>query len=49
MWALRGYAPKASWLLLPYLMWVAFAAVLNLVTVQLNAPFAMLAAAGGLS
>lgn len=29
----------ASWLLVPYLLWVTFAAVLNLAIVQLNAPF----------
>lgn len=37
-----GLAPlssKASWLLLPYLLWVAFAAFLNLRIVRLNAPF----------
>lgn len=39
MWAMRGYAPRASALLLPYLLWVSFASVLNLVTVQLNGPF----------
>lgn len=30
----------AAWLLLPYLLWVAFAGLLNWATVQLNAPFA---------
>lgn len=39
MWAMRSYAPRASALLLPYLLWVSFASVLNLVTVQLNGPF----------
>ena len=39
MWAMRSYAPRASVLLLPYLLWVSFASVLNLVTVQLNGPF----------
>lgn len=37
-----GLAPlssKASWLLLPYLLWVTFAAFLNLTIVRLNAPF----------
>lgn len=29
----------AAWLLLPYLLWVAFAAVLNLAIVRLNGPF----------
>lgn len=31
----------ASWLLLPYLLWVAFAAYLNLTIVRLNGPFAL--------
>jgi len=31
---------EAAWLLLPYLAWVSFAAVLNWKIVQLNAPFA---------
>jgi benzodiazapine receptor len=34
-----NYARTASLLLLPYLAWVAFAAVLNLAIVQLNGPF----------
>jgi tryptophan-rich sensory protein len=37
-----GLAPLsalAPWLLLPYLLWVAFAAFLNLIIVRLNAPF----------
>jgi benzodiazapine receptor len=29
----------AAWLLLPYLLWVGFAAVLNYAVAQLNAPF----------
>lgn len=33
-------SPLAGALLAPYLMWVAFAAYLNLVIVRLNAPFA---------
>ena len=36
---LRRYAKTASWLLVPYLVWVAFAGVLNLAVVQLNGPF----------
>ncbi len=36
---LRPYAPKAALLLLPYLAWVSFAAVLNFEAVRLNAPF----------
>lgn len=34
------HARLARWLLLPYLLWVSFAAVLNLALVRLNAPFA---------
>lgn len=30
---------SAAWLLLPYLLWVSFAALLNLAVVRLNAPF----------
>jgi benzodiazapine receptor len=30
----------ASWLLVPYLLWVSFASFLNLAIVRLNAPFA---------
>lgn len=37
---LRRRAPITTWLLLPYLVWVTFAAVLNLEIVRLNAPFA---------
>jgi tryptophan-rich sensory protein len=40
--AMIGVAPysvMASWLLLPYLLWVAFAAFLNLTIVRLNPPF----------
>lgn len=35
------FAPLASWLLLPYLLWVSFAAYLNLTIVRLNGPFAV--------
>ncbi|MGI4796223.1 MAG: TspO/MBR family protein [Janthinobacterium lividum] len=35
------FAPLASWLLLPYLLWVTFAAYLNLTIVRLNGPFAI--------
>jgi len=38
-----GLAPlskTASWLLVPYLAWVTFAALLNRAVVQLNSPFA---------
>ncbi|MGL4573701.1 MAG: TspO/MBR family protein [Burkholderiaceae bacterium] len=33
-------APVVRWLLVPYLLWVTFAATLNLAVVQLNHPFA---------
>lgn len=36
---LWGIAPTAALLILPYLAWVSFAAVLNLAIVRLNAPF----------
>jgi translocator protein len=36
---LHRYAAMSSWLLLAYLLWVAFAAFLNLATVRLNGPF----------
>jgi tryptophan-rich sensory protein len=39
MVAVKRARPRAVWLLLPYLLWVAFAALLNLAVVQLNAPF----------
>jgi translocator protein len=32
--------PRGGWLLLPYLLWVSFASLLNLAIVVLNAPFA---------
>lgn len=35
------FSPLASWLLLPYLLWVSFAAYLNLTIVRLNRPFAV--------
>jgi translocator protein len=34
-------ARPAAWLLAPYLVWVTFAAVLNLAVVRLNPPFAV--------
>ncbi len=37
--ALREYSVTASWLIVPYLAWVSFAAVLNLMIVKLNKPF----------
>ncbi len=39
MIAVAPFSPLSSWLLLPYLLWVAFAAYLNLTIVRLNAPF----------
>jgi tryptophan-rich sensory protein len=36
LWRLSRWA---SWLVIPYAIWVGFAAVLNLQTVQLNGPF----------
>jgi tryptophan-rich sensory protein len=46
---LMPLSPLCGLLLAPYLAWVSFAAVLNLVIVRLNAPFTKLreAAAGG--
>jgi translocator protein len=37
--SLWRYAPRASLLLLPYLLWISFAGVLNWATVALNGPF----------
>lgn len=39
MLALSRHSRKASLLLLPYLLWVGVAAVLNAATVRLNGPF----------
>ena len=39
MIGLKPLSALAVWLLLPYLLWVTFATVLNLVIVRLNAPF----------
>jgi translocator protein len=36
---LRPYSELASWLIVPYFIWVSFAAILNLKIVRLNAPF----------
>lgn len=36
---LRRFSRPSVWLLLPYLAWVGFAALLNLAIVQLNGPF----------
>ena len=35
------FSALASWLMLPYLLWVSFAAYLNLTIVRLNRPFAV--------
>jgi tryptophan-rich sensory protein len=35
------YSAEASWLLVPYLLWVSFAAYLNLKIVRLNGPFSI--------
>jgi tryptophan-rich sensory protein len=37
--SLWRYAPRASLLLVPYLLWISFAGVLNWATVALNGPF----------
>lgn len=39
MVVLRRSSSTAAWLLAPYLVWVAIAALLNFQTVQLNGPF----------
>ncbi len=36
---LSRYAKSAAWMLVPYLVWVAIAALLNWQTVKLNGPF----------
>lgn len=40
MWAVAQLRPGVVWMLVPYLAWVSFAAVLNRTIVRLNAPFA---------
>jgi translocator protein len=40
MVVVRPYSRRAVWLLVPYLLWVSFAAFLNFTVVRLNAPFA---------
>lgn len=37
---LRPISVTASWLIVPYFIWVSFAALLNLTIVRLNQPFA---------
>ena len=39
MVVLGRYSKASAWLLLPYLLWVSFAAALNRAVVQLNGPF----------
>lgn len=39
MWLAARHDRVAAWLILPYLPWVSFAAVLNLAIVRLNGPF----------
>ena len=36
---LRDWSVAASWMIVPYLVWVSFAAILNFVIVRLNGPF----------
>jgi tryptophan-rich sensory protein len=36
---LRPFSELASWLIVPYFIWVSFAAILNLYIVRLNGPF----------
>jgi tryptophan-rich sensory protein len=36
---LAPFSPLASWLVVPYLLWVSFAAWLNYAIVALNKPF----------
>jgi benzodiazapine receptor len=47
MVALAPLSPTSAWLLLPYLFWVTFAAVLNLTIVRMNGPFARPDGGGG--
>jgi len=35
----RRHSAVAPWFLLPYLLWVGFAGVLNLAVMRLNGPF----------
>lgn len=39
IWSLLLRSRLASWLLVPYLAWVTFAAILNMAVVQINGPF----------
>ena len=40
IWVSRRHSRVAPWFLLPYLLWVSFAGVLNLAIIRLNGPFA---------
>jgi tryptophan-rich sensory protein len=42
MFGVAPFSILASWLLLPYLLWVTFAAFLNLTIVRMNRPFGTL-------
>jgi tryptophan-rich sensory protein len=44
MVGLAPFSALAAWLLLPYLLWVAFAAFLNFTIVRMNPPFGRAAA-----
>ena len=39
MFGVAPFSTLAVWLLLPYLLWVTFAAFLNLTIVRMNRPF----------
>jgi translocator protein len=39
LFGLRQFSVVASWLIVPYFVWVSFAALLNLAIVRLNGPF----------
>jgi|SRR6267142_1079912 len=39
MFGLAPLSPACTWLLLPYVLWVTFAAFLNLMIVRMNRPF----------
>jgi translocator protein len=45
--ALRQFSVLASWLIVPYFVWVSFAAILNLYIVRLNAPFGTVSVPNG--
>ena len=39
IWTVRRFSTLAAWFVVPYLLWVSFASVLNYSIVQLNQPF----------